>query len=136
MKSLLVDNDVEMNSTHKEGKSVVVERYIKTLKNKIFKYMTSIFKNAYNDKSGDKVNEYNNTYHSPIIMKPVDVKTSTYIDFNKEDTKEGPKFEVGDHIRTSKYKTIFAKGYTPNWSEKVFVIKNSMVKRTSMDICY
>ena len=61
-------------------------------------------------------------------MKPTDVKSSIYIDFNKEKNKEGPKFKVGDNVRISKYKNIFAEGYTPNWSEEVFVIKK--VKNT------
>ena len=55
-------------------------------------------------------------------MKPVDVKSSTYTDFDKTDNKKEPKFKVGDHIRISKYKNIFAKGYVPNWSEEVFMI--------------
>ena len=70
----------------------------------------------------DIVNKHNNTYNS--TMKPVDVNSNTYIDFNKEN----PKFEVGDHVRISKYKNIFGKGYTPNWSKEVFVIKK--VKNT------
>ena len=53
-------------------------------------------------------------------MKPVDVNPNIYIDFNKENNKEGPKFKVGDHVRISKFKNIFAKGYAPNWSEEVF----------------
>ena len=61
-------------------------------------------------------------------MKPVDVKDNTYIDFKKEVNDKDPKFKVGDHVRISKYKNNFAKGYTPNWSEQVFVIKN--VKNT------
>ena len=71
---------------------------------------------------GDIVNEYNNTYHRTIKIKPVDVKNNTYIDFEKEVNNEDPKFKVRDHVRISKYKNIFAKGYTPNWSE-VFIIK-------------
>ena len=85
--------------------------------------MTSITKNVFTDKLDDIVNEYNNTYHRTIKMKPVDVKDNTYIDFKKEVNDKDPKFKVSDHIRISKYKNIFAKGYTPNWSEKVFVIK-------------
>ena len=107
-----------MYSTFNEGKSVVTERYIRTLKNKIYKYMTSVSKNVYIDKLDDIVNKYNNTYHSTIKMKPVDVKSSTYIDSSKD-----PKFKIGDFVRISKYKNIFAKGYTPNWSEEVFMIK-------------
>ena len=86
--------------------------------------MTSISKNVYIDKLDDIVNEYNNTYHRTIKMKPVDVKDNTYIDFKKEVNDKDPKFKVGDHVRISKCKNIFAKGYTPNWSEEVFVIKN------------
>ena len=106
-----------MYSTHNEGKSVVAERFIRTLKNKIYKYMTSISKNVYIDKLDDIVNEYKNTYHRTITMKPVDVKDNIYININKEINDKGPKFKVGDHVRKSKYKNIFAKGYTPNWSE-------------------
>ena len=61
-------------------------------------------------------------------MKPVDVKDNTYIDFKKEVNDKDPKFKVGDHVRISKYKNIFAKGYTPNWSEEVFVV--SKIKNT------
>ena len=66
--------------------------------------------------------EYNNTYHRTIRIKPVYVKDNTYINFKKEVNDKDPKFKVGDHVRISKYKNIFAKGYTPNWSEEVFVI--------------
>ena len=117
-----------MYSIHNEGKSLVAERFIRTLKTKICKYMTSISKNVYIDKLNDIVNEYNNTYHRTIKMKPVDVKDNTYIDFKKEVNDKNPKFKVGDHVRISKYKIIFAKGYTPNCSEEVFVIKK--VKNT------
>ena len=79
--------------------------------------MTSISKNVYIDKSDDKVNKYSNTYHGTIKMKPVDVKDDTYIDFIKDVNDKDPKFQVGDHVRISKYKIIFTKGYTPNWSE-------------------
>ena len=124
----LKDNDIEMYSIHNEGKSVVAERFIRTLKTKIYKYMTSISKNVYIDKLDDIVDEYNNTYHRTIKMKPVDVKDNTYIDFKKEVNDKDSKFKVGDHVRISKYKNIFPKGYTPNWSEDVFVIKK--VKNT------
>ena len=112
---------------HNKGKSVVAERFIRTLKIKIYKYMTSISKNVYIDELDDIVNEYN-TYHRTIKVKPVEVKDNTYIDFKKEVSDKDPKFKVGDHVRISKYKNIFAKGYTPNWSEEVFVIKK--VKNT------
>ena len=117
-----------MYSTHNEGKSVV-ERFIRTLKSKIYKYMTSISKNLYIDKLDDIVDEYNNTYHTAIKMKPIEpVKDNTYINADKEINNKDPKFKVGDHVRISKYKNIFAKGYMPNWSEEVFLIKK--VKNT------
>ena len=85
--------------------------------------MTSILKNLYIDKLNDIVKEYNNKYPTSIKMKPVDVKNNTYIDFKKEINKKDPKFIIGDHVRISIYKNIFAKGYMPNWSEEIFVIK-------------
>ena len=85
--------------------------------------MTSISKNMYIDKLDDIVNKYNNINHRTIQMKPIDVKDNTYIVFGKEVNDNDPKFKVGDHVRISQYKNVFAKGYTPNWSEKIFVIK-------------
>ena len=127
-KKWLRDNDIVMYSTHNEEKSVVAERFIRTLKGKIYKYMTSISKNVYIDKLDDIVDECNNTYHTTIKMKPIDVKDNTYINTCKEINNKDPKFKVGDHVRISKYKNVFAKGYMPNWSEEVFVIKK--VKNT------
>ena len=122
------DNDIVMYSTHNQGKSVVTARFLKTLKNKIYKHMTSISKNVYIDELGDIVNEYNNTYHTTIKMKPIDVKDNMYTNTDKEVNEKDPKFKGGDCVRISKYKNIFAKGYTPNWSDEVFVIKE--VKNT------
>ena len=132
-KKWIKDNDIEMHSIHNEGKSVVAERFIKTLKNKIYKYMTSISKNVYIDKLDDIVDEYNNTYHKTIKMKSIDVKDNTYIDLaelpsEKEVNDKDPKFKIGDYVRISKYKNIFAKEYMPNWSEEVFII--SKIKNT------
>ena len=104
-----------MYSTNNE---VIAERFIRTLKNKIYKYM-----NEMHDELDDIVNKYNNTYHSTIKVKPVDVKSKTYIDSSKEINNNDPKFKIGDIVRISKYRNIFAKGYTPNWSEEIFVIK-------------
>ena len=98
-----------MYSTHNERKSVVAEGFIRTLNNKIYKHMTSISKNVYIDKLDEIVNEYNNTYHETIKMKPVDVKDNTYINIGREVSDKDPKFKIGDHV-----KNIFAKGYTPN----------------------
>ena len=79
--------------------------------------------NVYIDKLDDIVSEYNNTYHRTIKMKPFAVKYNTYINIGKDVNDKDPKFKVGDHVRISKYKNIFARGYTPNWSEEIFVIK-------------
>ena len=128
-KKWLKDNDIEMYSIHNEGKSVVVERFIETLKNKIYKYMTSVSKDVYIDKLDDIVNEYNNTYHRTVKMKIVDVKDNKYIDFDKEVNNKDPKFKIGDHVKISKYKNIFIHiGYTPNWSEEVFAIKKLKIQ--------
>ena len=117
-----------MDSIHNEGKSVAAERFIRTFKTKIYKCMISISKTVYISKLDDIVNEHNNTYHRTIKMKPVDVKDNTYIDFKKEVNDKDPKFKVGDHVRISEYKNIFAKRYTPNWSEEVFLV--SKIKDT------
>ena len=127
-KKWLKDIDIEMYSSHNEGKSVGAGRFIRTLKTKIYKYKTSISKNVYIDKLDDIVNEYNNTYHRTIMMKPVDVKDNISYDSSKEVNGKDPKFKVGDHVRISTYKNIFAKGYNPNWPEEIFVIKE--VKNT------
>ena len=116
-------NDIEMYLTHNEGKSVVTERFIRTLKNEIYKYMTSVSENVYIDKLDDKFNKNNNTFDRAIKMKPVYVKSNTYLYSSEEVNVKNPKFKIGDNVRISKYKNIFAKDYTPNWSEEVFVIK-------------
>ena len=90
--------------------------------------MPSKLKNVYIDKLDDIVNKFNNTYHSTIKMKPVDVKSNTYIKSSKEINDEDQKFKIVDIVRISKYKNIFAKGYVPDWSEEVSVIKK--VKNT------
>ena len=114
-----------MYSPHNEGKSVVAERFIKTLKNKIYKYMTSVSKHFYIGKLDHIVNKYNNTYHSTIKMKPVDLKSNIYIDSSKEIKDKNLKFKIGGNLRISKYKNNFAKSYTSNWSD-VFEIKKSL----------
>ena len=113
-----------MFSTYNEGKSVVAERFFRTLKNKIFKQMTAISKNVY----FDIVDKYNNTVHRTVTMKPTDVTDDSYAEYNEDFNKKYPKFKVGDHVRISKCKNIFAKGYAPNWSEEVFAI--SKIKNT------
>ena len=119
---------IEIYSTHSEVKSVVAERITRILKNKIYKYMTLISKNVYIDKLDEIVNKHNNKYHIIIKIKFVHVNSRTNIDFNKENNKEDPKFKVGDNVRISKYKNMFAEDYTPNQFEEIFVIKK--VKNT------
>ena len=130
-KKWLSDNDIIMYSTYNEGKSVVAETFIRTLKNKLYKHMTATGKNVYYDVLDDVVNKYNNTKHSTIKIKPIDVKDNNkrvYIDeHNEKDTtksssSERSRFKVGDRVRISKFKNIFAKGYTPNWSKEIFIV--------------
>ena len=92
-----------MYSTNNEGKFVVFERFIRSLKTNIYEYMTSVPKNVYIDKLDDIVNKYNNAYHRTNKMKPVDVKGNVYIDSGKEVNDKDPKYQVGDHVRISKY---------------------------------
>ena len=89
----------------------------------------------YIDKLDDIVNEYNNTHHTAIKMRPIDVKDNTYINTDKKINNKDQKFKVGDRVRISKYKNIFAKGNTPNWPEEVFVIKK-VKKYCSVDLRY
>ena len=115
IKSWLGNNDIEMYSTHNEEKSIVAERFIRTLKNKF-----RCIKNVYIDKLDDIVNKYNNTYQSIIKIKPVDVKSNTFLNSSKEINEKDPNFKIADSARISKYKNIFAKVYVPNWYEEVF----------------
>ena len=86
--------------------------------------MTVVSKNIYLDALDNIVNKYNNTAHRTMKTKPIDVTSDFYAEYNEESNKKNPKFKIGDYIRISKYKNIFAKGYTPNWSEEVFVVNN------------
>ena len=114
MKSWLEKNGIKIFSTHNDGKPVVTQTFIITLKNKIYKDMTSLLNIVYIDKLANIVNKCNNTYHRTIKMKPIDVKNNT---FGKENNDKSPEFKVGDHVRIS------------------FVIKKSQ-KYSSLDICY
>ena len=109
-----------MYYTYNEGKSVVAERFIRTLKNKLYKHRTATGKNVYYDILDDVVNKYNNTKHSTIKMKPIDVTNNrVYVD---EHNEKDSRFKVGDRVRISKFKNIFAKGYTLNWSTEIFIV--------------
>ena len=116
-KKLLSDNDIIMYSTYNEGKSVVDERFIRTLKNKLYKHMTATGKNVYYDVLDDVVSKYNT-----IKIKRKDVKNDNKRVYIDEDNEKDSRFKVGDRIRISKFKNIFAKGYTPNWSKEIFIV--------------
>ena len=121
-KKWLSDNDIIMYSMYNEGKSVVAERFIRTLKSKLYKHMAAISKNVYYDVLDDVVNKYNNTKHSTIKMKPIDVGNNNKRVYIDEHNKKDSKFKVNDRVRISKFKNIFAKGYTPNWSSEIFIV--------------
>ena len=120
-KKWLSDNDIIMYSIYNEGKSVVAERFIRTLKNKLYKHMTASGKNVYYDVLDDVVNKYNNTKHSTIKIKPIDVGDNKRVYIDEHNEKDS-RFKVGDRVRISKFKNIFAKGYTPNWSKEIFIV--------------
>ena len=124
---------IEMYLTHDEAKPVVTKKFLRSLKNKIYKYLTPISKDLYITRLDDIVKKYNNTYHRSIKMEPAEVKPQKYMCFNEENSYKSQKFKVGVYVIISKYKNVFAKGYVPNWSEKVFVIKRAVnvFKRSS-----
>ena len=85
--------------------------------------MTNISKNVYFNVLDDIVDKYNNTYHKTIKMKPIDVEDDSFAEYNEQSNEKDPKFKVGDHVRISKVKNIFAKRYTPNWIDEIFIVK-------------
>ena len=93
-KKWLKDNKIEMFSTHNEEKSVVAERFIRILKNKIYKHMTAVSKNLYYDVLDDIADEYNNTYHKTIKMKSIDVKSDSFGEYNEESNEKYRKFKL------------------------------------------
>ena len=120
-KKWLSDNDIIMYSTYNEGKSVVAERFIRTLKNKLYKHMTARGKNVYYHVLDDVVNKYNNTKRT-IKMKPISVKDNNKRVYIDEHNEKDSRFQVGDRVRISKFKNIFAKRYTPNWGKETFIV--------------
>ena len=132
-KKWLSDNNIIMYSTFNEGRSVIAERFIRTLKYELYKHMTAsgYMTNVYYNVLDDVVNEYNNTKHSTIKMKPIDVGDDTTKSsaiarnervYTDEHNEKDSRFKVGDRVRISKFKNIFAKGYTPNWSKEIFIV--------------
>ena len=121
-KNWLKDEGIEMYSTYNEGKSVVAERFVRTLKNKLYKHVTAIGKNVYWNVLDDVVEKYNDTINRSIGMKPKDVKSNKKAVYVEESNEKSARFSVGNRVRISKFKNTFAKGYTPNWSKEIFVI--------------
>ena len=121
-KKCLSINNIIMYSTYNEGKSVVAERFIRTLKNKLYKHMTATGKNVYYDVLDDIVNKYNNTKHNTIKIKPKDVGDNNKRVYIDEHNEKRSRFKVGDRVRISKFKNIFTKGYSPNWSKEIFIV--------------
>ena len=113
-KRFLRINNIEMYQTFNKEKSVVDERFIRTLKNKIFKHMTAISRNIYFHLLDDIVKKCNNTVHRTIKMKPIDVTSNSYAQYNEDSNEKDPKLKVGHHVRITKYKNIFANGYFQN----------------------
>ena len=85
--------------------------------------MATVGKNVYFDVLDDIVDKYNNTWHSSIKMKPKDVTDDSFAEYSEESNKKDPKFKIGDNVRIPKYKNVFSKGYTPNWSDEIFAVK-------------
>ena len=116
------DSNIIMYSMYNEGKSVVAERFIRTLKTKLYKYMTATSKNVYYDVLDDVVNKYNNIKHTTIKMKPIDIGDNNKRVHIAEHNEKDSRFKVGDRVGISKFKNIFAKGYAPNWSKEIFIV--------------
>ena len=117
-----------MFSTYNEGKSVVAKRFIRLLKNKIFKDTTAISKNVYFDVLDDIVYMYNNTIVRTIKMKPIDITDDSYAEQNEDFNRKNPKFKIGDHDRIPKYKIFFTEGYAPIGQKKICLLVKVKLK--------
>ena len=98
-------------------------KMVMSLKNKIYKHMIAVSKSVYFDVLDDIVDKYNNTNHSHFKMKPLQIKSYSYAEYNVDYNAKDPKFKIDNLVRITKYKNLFAKGYAPNWSEEDFVIR-------------
>ena len=121
MSEWLENNDIFIFLTYNEGKSVITERFIKTLKAKIYKKTTANDSKTYLSYLNKMIDQYNNTYHHSINKKPINADYSALTKPNETNSKV-PKFKVNDEVRIAKYKNIFIKGYTENWSRGIFII--------------
>ena len=121
MSEWLENNDIFIFLTYNEGKSVITERFIKTLKAKIYKKTTANDSKTYLSYLNKMIDQYNNTYHHSTNKKPINADYSALTEPNETNSKV-PKFKVNDEVRIAKYKNIFIKGYTENWSREIFII--------------
>ena len=121
MQGRLDNNDILMYSTHNEGKSVVIEKFIKALKTKIYEKITANDSKSYLSYLKKLVDQYINTYHHSMNKKPIDADYSALTKKIERNPKT-PKFKVNERVRITKYKNIFSTGCTKNWSREVFII--------------
>ena len=131
-KKFLSDNEIELYQTYNEGKAVVIERFNRTLKEKMWRYFTETNSNKYLDILPKLIFDYNNMIHSTIKMTPIEgskAKNKHKITYTSVVNKEKPKFKIGDRVRIYKYKKLFSKGYETNWTEEIFVV--SEINNTS-----
>ena len=131
-KKFLADNEIQLYQTYNEGKAVVIERFNRTLKEKMWRYFTETNSNKYLDILPKVMSDYNNTIHSTVKMTPTEesnIENKHKINYVSLITKEKPKFKIGDRVRIYKYKKLFSKGYETNWTDEIFVV--SQINNTS-----
>ena len=133
MKSWLQDNDLKMYSIYNEEKSVFAERFIRILKNKIYKYLTLMLRNVHIYKLDSIVDKFNNRQDRTIKINSVDAETNTYIDFDIENNDKGPKFKVADHVTISKFKNILQKATLQIGQKRFLLLKKLNI---TVDMCY
>ena len=121
MQDRLDDNNILMYSTHNEGKSVIVEWFIKILTAKVYKKMTANNSKSYLAYLRKLLHKYNNTYHHSINKKPINADYSALTEKSSTNFK-ALKFKINDRVRNTRYKNIFSKSYTENWSREISVI--------------
>ena len=134
MQEWLGNNDMLMYFTNNESKSVTIERFIKTSKAKLYKKMAANDRKSYLSYLNKLVDQYNNTYHHSINKKPINTDYSASTE-NIETNPKSPKSKVNDRVRSTKYKNIFSKGYTENWSREIFII-DSVLKTNPYPLTY
>ena len=123
-KKWLKDNDIEKYSTYDGGKSLLAQRFIRALKNQIYKNTTAVSKNVYFDVLDNTVVKYNKTYHNTIKMKPIDVKSNFYTKYNVDSNDKDITFKISVHVRISKYKNLFVISKIKNTVSWIYIIND------------